>query len=138
MGTYKISGVREVKCCSLTRDLSIKGVLHGHSQGRRWVDHSPPLLNSPSTHNLCCRWLFYVITRSLCKGPYEVPLQSDCVIASNTSYEWRGSSTVLVSGPLITASVSGRVIRRIGEGVENGIGVFVVRESLGKLCVGLG
>ena len=57
--------------------------------------------------------------RISCGMIFERPLRSDRVIAtqimsgecnSNTSYEWRGSSTAVVSGPLITAFVSGREI----------------------------
>ena len=38
-------------------------------------------------------------------GIFEGPLPCN----SNTSYEWRGSSTAVESGPLITASMSGLV-----------------------------
>ena len=43
-------------------------------------------------------------------GRFKGLLRSDRVTCySNTSYEWVGSSTAVVSGPLITAFVCGRV-----------------------------
>ena len=47
-------------------------------------------------------FLFY------CEGMLPLVVLWHC--NSNTSYEWRGSSTAVVSGPLITASVSGPLI----------------------------
>ena len=61
---------RRIECVSSqhrsgnTLHITVKGLLHGHSQRRWWVDHSPPpLLNALSTHNLCC----------YCKGPSNIP-----------------------------------------------------------------
>ena len=58
-------------------NLYLKGALHGHSQRRWWVDHSPLLLNSLSTHNLCC---YYTVKapQIFCRGKFE----GHCVIAT--------------------------------------------------------
>ena len=68
--------------------------------------HSPPLVNSLSTHNLCC---YYTITHNLCcyytvkalqiccYGIFEGPLRSGCVMATQVMSD-RVIATQVMSG----------------------------------------